>query len=645
MARSHGKRRARERGEAPIAQARQAVASATAAAPPARPAPWRDPWAWASALAVLPLVWHSRGAPLGEPVAEDFDFLHRALLTSDRSLLDGGGSMAFWRPVAHQLYYLAFGPLMLTHPRELAAVHALLMALASVLVYLALRRSWSGPAAAIAASFPLFAESTRTLLSWPSHFVDLGLWLFTALALFEASRGRLWTTLAALALALGCKELAVVAAFMVPWMPGNRPRAARVRWATATTALIVAWGVAYVLIRRQAHLELPHNLEHDTSVLATPLPRRVAWAVWNSLRAVFSLPLMPTSGDGALALVLEVVALIAAIGLVARRGAFGRLIGRGGAGAGGGRGAWTLWGLAWFALACGALVAIYPIWQPNRSAFGSMGLGIGLAALLEAAYPWLPAALFTIRLGMFSISPGPPVTVTAKAPQTGAFMDFDHLVRLQRLMEGIRTRLARSYPTLPHGVRVCQTNMPRLAEYAFGKSFALQCWYRDTTVHWMRYEDFRRDTSLHPITVVQYEPEHEPMIELVEPQAMRLVEDTSPLILREDWKGALALLERADTLQKNRGAGNFFSILGTRLAICYTALGRHQEAEAAARMALANWRGSPNARYWIAMSLTNQKRYAEASAVIDTALFIAPNDTTVRELRDYVRGELIQQGR
>jgi len=66
------------------------------------------------------------------------------------------------------------------------------------LVYRALRVAWPGPLAAAAASFPLLAESTRTIAGWPTQFVDLGLYLFSALALHEASRRRLPTTLAAL---------------------------------------------------------------------------------------------------------------------------------------------------------------------------------------------------------------------------------------------------------------------------------------------------------------------------------------------------------------------------------------------------------------------------------------------------------------
>ncbi|MFM7231111.1 MAG: hypothetical protein ACKO3S_03940, partial [bacterium] len=55
------------------------------------PAAWRDPWVWCAAASAIPLALAMRGAPWGEPVAEDFDFLHRALLQGMGTLLDGGG--------------------------------------------------------------------------------------------------------------------------------------------------------------------------------------------------------------------------------------------------------------------------------------------------------------------------------------------------------------------------------------------------------------------------------------------------------------------------------------------------------------------------------------------------------------------------
>src|SRR6185503_18028819 len=103
----------------------------------------RDRWAWAVLLGALPLAIKLLGAPVGEPVAEDFDFLRHALLTNQHSLLDGGGSLSFWRPIAHQIYYLALGPLILRAPLAVAAIHLAFLVAGSLLVYFALRRSWS----------------------------------------------------------------------------------------------------------------------------------------------------------------------------------------------------------------------------------------------------------------------------------------------------------------------------------------------------------------------------------------------------------------------------------------------------------------------------------------------------------------------
>jgi len=233
-------------------------------------------------------------------VAEDFDFLHRVLFSKTHTLLDGGGSSAFWRPVAHQLYYETLGGLILSHPGVVATLHVLMLALASVLLYRCFRRAWPGPAAMVVASFPLLSESSRTVISWPSHFVELGVWLFTAIAIHETIARRLWSTLLALLAALLCKEVAVVATVMLPWMPGLGPRGLKSRlwWQAALAVLTGAWALAYVAIRHRAHLLLPHQLETRADVVATPLPARLWWAAANSVRALFSLPAVETRGRG-----------------------------------------------------------------------------------------------------------------------------------------------------------------------------------------------------------------------------------------------------------------------------------------------------------------------------------------------------------
>jgi hypothetical protein len=75
------------------------------------------PGAWALLLAALPILLHASGLPLGEPFADDFAFLRRALLEGAHPLTDGGGSPLFWRPLSRQVYFALFGRLMLSHPR------------------------------------------------------------------------------------------------------------------------------------------------------------------------------------------------------------------------------------------------------------------------------------------------------------------------------------------------------------------------------------------------------------------------------------------------------------------------------------------------------------------------------------------------
>src|SRR5262249_17022115 len=153
------------------------------------------------------------------PTADDWDFVDRALLSGRHSLLDGGGSTAFWRPIPHQIYYGLCSSLMLSHPLVVAALHAALLAAVALLAYRAARPRRPGPPAAVVASFPLLAESTRAVFAWPCHIVELSFLLFSVLALHEAAFRRLPSALIALLAALLSKEVAVVTAALLPWVP------------------------------------------------------------------------------------------------------------------------------------------------------------------------------------------------------------------------------------------------------------------------------------------------------------------------------------------------------------------------------------------------------------------------------------------
>ncbi len=589
------------------------------APPPELGAPpvWRDPWAWVSVLAVVPLLVRCIGAPLCEPVAEDFDFLRAALLSGNHSLLDGGGSTAFWRPLAHQVYYRALGPLIIAHPGAVAALHAALLALCALLIYRTLRPSWPGRAAALAAGFPLFAESARQLVAWPTQFVDLGLLLFSALAVHEASRRRAWTACASLAAALLCKELAVATALLLPLVPGAHRRGERIRIALGAACVVAVWGAVYLVVRHHAHLELPHGIEHGRGAEGISWLAREAWAFVATLRAVMSQPRLPSPNDGWLSIVLAAIAAGAVVALAINAAARARLRAARG---------WIVWGVAWFVLYAAPSALMYPFWAPSRNVIGAVGLGIAATATLEAAHPALPLALLAVRIVTLAVSPSAPARVSPEVADRGAFIDFERLSRLQLLMRSVRARLAASYPRMPSGARVCQFNLPLMSEYAFGGDHALSVWYRDSTVHWVRYDAFRAHPELNVTTVIQYQSHRPPSVALVEPEAFRAYHLAAAAIGRRAWQDALTFGARADSLQRDRTAQVFLAMAAAARLNGYAFLDRREEGEREARLALALWPEEPNARYFLAAFLDMRGERGLAIAQLDSQLVIYPED-------------------
>lgn len=602
----------------------------------------RDRWAWASLLGLVPVLARSIGAALGEPVAEDFDFLHSVLFHHDDGFFEGGGSLSFWRPLAHQTYYALFSGVILSRPWVVALVHTLFLGAGVLLLYRLLRRSWSGPLAAAAATFPLLTEASRTLIAWPGHFVEVGALFFAILALHEAAFRRMPTALAALLASLLCKESGVVVAALLPWMPalfpGRTSAAAahepglqvprrerglrslfsreRMHWMGGALAVVALWGLASLYVRRHAGLTLPHHLESDPEIAATPLPTRLVWAFGNSLRAIVSLPASPAARDwlyGAAVLVLLVVALV---WLAADRRAFARL-----------RAVFpiTAWGLAWFFAFTAGLMLIYPIWAPHRVVFASLGLGVAAAALLGAIQPALVAALIAVRLVAFAASPGPPRMVTLEAPDTGAFIDFARLSRLELLMRKTRETLRARYPRLPSGALVGQAFMPWLAKYAFGDSRAIQVWYRDSTLRWIPVQDFNRHPELLPTTIVEFEQRTNPQIVLVSPEAQRHLYRGSKLLLGRQFEAALVELDRADSLQPSQAAVAFHATVAVNRASALYELRRIEAAEPELRRALRLWPTHISGRYVLAMILARQGHLREARTQLVWVLQNDPN--------------------
>jgi hypothetical protein len=587
------------------------------------PSAWRDGWLWISVLSIVPLFLATRGAPRGEAVAEDFDFLRRAM-EPGVSLLDGGGSQAFWRPVAHQLYYETVGPLILQNPEAIAALHALALALAAGLLYRALRRTWSAPLAAAAASFPLMAESTRTLILWPSHFVDLGGFLFLALAVHEAASRRPWTASLSLLAALLCKELALVGALLLPFGPwvGGARQGDRVRLLAASGAAVVAWALAYAWVRGHAGLELPHGIERDPALLSTSAATRFSWAIWNSLRATWSLPFE----RGHLVTIAVTALGLAAAALALARSAAARSRWRELRGA-------VVWGGAWAVLSWAALASIFPLWAPNRSQLGSVGFGIAAMGTAHAVHPLLPAAVAATRLALLAVAPGAPARITPEPEDRGAFLDYVKLCRLQRLMRATRQTLRHRFPALPRGSVIGLYTVPLSTEYAYGGPKALQVWYRDTTLDWVSLDTFEVRREIPVRAFVGYEPRRDPQVVLLDGTAVREALAGFDLLEQERWRESLETLRRAEAAQQDPHAVVFRGDLAGRRAYCQVWLGEWDGAERDAAFALAAAPEDVGARYVMALVHARRKDWPRTRAELDTLLATNPRHPEGLELR------------
>lgn len=593
------------------------------------PAAWRDPWTWWAAASAIPLALAMRGAPWGEPVAEDFDFLHRALLQGMGTLLDGGGSQAFWRPIPHQLYYAGLGPTLVSHPWIATVLHLVLLALGAALVTRALRPSWPGPLAMCAGAFALGAESTRTIAGWPTQFVDVGLFVASALAVHAASRRRWPLALGALTAALLCKEVAVVTAVLLPFVPGAaRDTRERLRRIMTTGVVVLVWGAVSLGVRTHAGLELPRRIAGSDEALSATLLDRLAWATHGSAKALASLPLAPSPDDRKVAGVALAFALIALVVFARSATARERLVRLR---------AWIAWGLVWTALATATLAPIFPSWQPNRAQYASLGTGVASVAVLGAAHPALALAFTGARLAALARAPRAASTVTAEPPETGAFMDWPRLTRLQRFMRATRTRLRAAYPTLPPGAVVVQQNLPHGVEYAFGADHALQVWYRDGSLRWSRFDTFASNPDAPATVILQCMAEREPPVALVSPSAVRDLFAARDLVTTGRPEQVLERLDRADAAQRDPDAIPYWVTSRALRAHAWASLGRAAAAESLVVSVLPLDPDDRAARQVLVIALLDQGKWAAAATQLDTLRAADPGDAATRALTERLR--------
>ncbi|MBI1797712.1 MAG: tetratricopeptide repeat protein [Candidatus Eisenbacteria bacterium] len=606
---------------APVARAHAVAASA--------PPVFADAWALAPIAAAIALAARAWFAWIGEPFADDFDFLTHA--GAGGGWLDGGGSRFYWRPVARQLYYRTLGGTMLAHPAWIAAFQAACLALAAWLLYRTLRhRGIGGAAAAFAACFPLLLEPARALVAWPTMFQDLGVLLFSALALHETARSRVVTAMAALLAALLCKEVAVVTAVLMPLLPGGarpggaRPRAIRdlAQRMAAPAVVVIAWAAVYLWVAKHADLQFARDAVRDPAVLAVSRAARFAWAARESWTDAFDLAVLKGGVAIAMAWAPAAIAIATLVVLAMNRVARSRLVGSRG---------WIVWGVAWFALTTATLADVYPDWRPYRTPFGAVGLGIALAALLDAVQPRLLAALVALRLAAFALAPAPPAAVPEFAGARYS-LDYTQIVRLQRLVGETRAvLLARRSPPAP-GLRAARHFFPPTALYAFDGDKSIRAWYGDSSAHWLTVDRATDPGAQPPPLIFEFQPPGRRQVTMIVPAALWHLERNSTLVTRQAWDSALVEARIAESLQTESGSFVFASLSAGKRALALGGLERNDEALATAREALTLWPHNDDARYVIVLDHLRKAQYAEAEASLDSMLRINPRDPMLRKL-------------
>jgi tetratricopeptide (TPR) repeat protein len=594
----------------------------------------RVPWALLIVACLAALLWHARGTPLGEPFADDFLFLERVRLGGPYTWLDGGGSPLYWRPLGRQAYYQLLGSLMLAQPLLVALLHAALLGASAWLFQRALRRGGMPAApAAVAAAFPLIVESARMLIGWPSHFQDVGALFFAALAVHEASYGRLRTLLPAALASLLCKEVGVLTLFLLPWWPGSgQPRAWRWRATAALAVTVAAWGALYAWVIARAGVTFAHEYGPQAqAATASPLPERVAWALTRSVRALFSLPEQPGPMDLPVALTLGALLLAALVVFATRREARERFARSR---------AWLAWGLGWFLAAALPLAEVHPSWSAQRVVYASAGAGVALTALLAPAGAMLLVPLVALRLATFAMSPGATSAVSAAPPEAGHEFEFRHFARLQWITRHTRELLHEHLPRPAAGTVVGLYQVPLLSRHTLAGDASLRTWYRDRSLSWVTFEQYRsspRDVA----GWVAFQPGAAREFVWLDGAAMAAMVQGSDLIRAEHWPEALARFERAEALQPDRSAVFFLGAVAAKQAVCLSALGESDRAESRARTALEWWPDNPDSRYTLAERRLATRRYAEAETLLIEQLLRYPNDAGAATLLERTRAEAL----
>ena len=514
-------------------------------------------------LAVAAQFFASRGALLGVPAADDYDYLYW-LKFHPFTLFDSMGSLDYWRPVGRQLYYVVVAPFLFSAPWLVGLLHGVLLLLVFALLFRVARRGFPAPVAASIAAFPILAEPLRALLVWPTGGEYLLALVFTALAIHEVFHERPLTCALAVLAALASHEASGLALVAVPVIAWRRrgARADALKWGAWMAGVALVWFAGHQL----AHARGAGWLAAGS---AASLPSRLALAFSRS--AVAQLNLEDARPTAVLVASLTYVALGAAAAwvLFRDRSARDRLRRHG---------APILGAVAWFAAGVAALSLLLPDWNAWRTALPALWLGFAVAGFLGTARPAFAVALLAVRLVSLALVAPAPSYMVGRSPETTSGVSFQRVARFQLAAEGVRRELMGRFPTLPPGTSVRYWARPRGTAISLVGSKAIGVWYGDSTLKW----DWAWGSNdmLLPGQNPLLSFEHNDRVAVVlEPAAVDLAREANRTMRESQWRMADSLFALALAAQAGDPSDQFAGwAVKCRMAIALT-LEQYERAE------------------------------------------------------------------
>jgi hypothetical protein len=547
-----------------------------------------------------------------------------ARLGGPASLWSGGGSKAFWRPIPHQLYYLVMAPRFYSAPWLVPLLHGAVLCAIGYMLIATLRHRLGMAAAGCVAGFLLLSEPARSLLTWPSHFVELSFLFGLALAVCAAEAG--WVLLAGCAFAatLLCKETALLAVPLIALVPSRRlHRGSRLRLLIALGLIGLVWCLAYAHARSAYHLIPPPSITLAPPALAHSALTRIAWVAGRCTLVALGLDAPSHPVRSILMLAYAALAAIVLVILLLRSRVrpcrFDSSL--------------IAWSTGWIALFAAGLIVTYPAWAAHRALVVGIGIGALLVSILEPIHAALPVCLVGIKLVALLVSPSAPRFVGVLPPSPDAFLDYQRLARLQILARDMRLELKHACPVLPRYSLVVERDFPYATTYALGGSNALRAWYADTTLAWRGYEAFLADTTLHPVCLVEAEDRARPAVSIVPGDALMCQIRGDAALAGTDTLLALSLFDRALSHAMAGRMPTFEASCRYRRAICLAGLGRLASAEVEARRAARVPLYEGDARFLLALVLADEGRLQEALDETSRILAVEPMNDRAGQLR------------